>query len=127
MNRLEDLVPKKTWNVMRGIAYGFPREMKYYCRIHKTEETANLIGVMEDDEGVFALYNTPKGHTLNHETIVQIANGVWSEEEWKLYGEIKNESEPKPEYKPSTPVSGWQASHSESQYPNTGAKGWGSQ
>lgn len=91
MNRLEDLVPKKIWNVMRGVAYGFPRKMEYFCRIHNVKETADLVGVMEDDDGVFALYNTPQGHTLSHETICKVANGVWTEEEWKKYEDIRNE------------------------------------
>ena len=91
MNRLEDLVPKKIWNVMRGVAYGFPRYIEYDCRIHKTKERAELIGVMEDDDGLFALYNTPQGHTLSHDTIVQVANGLWTDEEWKKYEDIRGD------------------------------------
>jgi len=91
MNKLEDLITKKTWNVMRGVAMGYPRSIDYYCRIHKQTETAYLIGLMEMDEDTYALYNTPRNHTLSHDTIVQLANGVWSDEEWKRYEEIRED------------------------------------
>ncbi len=65
----------------------FPKEIKYFCRIHRREESATFIGIMECEEVRIPLYNTESGHTLSYDSVIKyLADDKLSLEKWKTYG-----------------------------------------
>jgi hypothetical protein len=65
----------------------YPKEVKYFCPIHRIEEIARFVGVMGEGANQFALYNTPQGHTIAHDKIFKLRDGTLEEEVIDKYRE----------------------------------------